>query len=135
MTIRTAPIGQFAALFAAALLAIASPATRADDDSPYSGVKLIRGTVYSVGRADPRGQAGQQDLISGVFVDANYSSVFVNGGIGAKDFDGHNVINAYAGLGFGREHLDVATLSFHRAGDSARQPAASERSDYGIDIR
>ncbi len=69
----------------------------------YAGVNLIRGTVYSIGRADPRGQGGAtNDLPSGVLLDVNYSSVFINGGFGAKDFGGHNVVNAYAGIGIGR---------------------------------
>lgn len=69
---------------------------------PYEGVNFTRGTVYSTGRADPRGQSGQPMLDSGIFVDANYTSVFLNGGLGAKDFNGHRVVNAYAGFGFSR---------------------------------
>ena len=68
----------------------------------YEGVNLTRGTVYSIGRADPRGLAGAPKLDSGLFVDANYSSVFINGGLGAKDFNGHRVVNAYGGIGLGR---------------------------------
>lgn len=69
----------------------------------YDGVNLIRGTVYSIGRADPRGLSGAVNpLESGVLLDANYSSVFLNGGIGTKSFEGHNVVNLYAGFGVGR---------------------------------
>lgn len=97
MKIRT---GHFAALVATLIAMAASPAFAEDR---YEGVKLIRGTVFSVGRADPRGQAGvAQNLDTGIFIDANYSSVFINGGVGAKDFSGHRVVNAYAGIGFGR---------------------------------
>lgn len=91
--------GLIAAL-AAALALVAVPHAAAEDR--YEGVKLIRGTVYSVGRADPRGDNIAADLDTGVFVDANYSSVFLNGGLGAKDFQGVRVVNAYAGIGFGR---------------------------------
>lgn len=90
----------FGGLLATLLAATATPVFSAD--SAYDGVTIIRGTVYSVGRADPRGQSGMQDLESGVFIDANYSSVMLNGGVGAKDFNGHRVVNAYAGFGFGR---------------------------------
>lgn len=90
----------FGGLLAALLAGLSAPAVAASDR--YEGVTLIRGTVYSVGRADPRGQSGMQDLDSGVFIDANYSSVFFNGGLGAKDFNGHRVANAYLGFGFGR---------------------------------
>lgn len=87
---------------ATALLGGAFTSTVSHAEDRYSGVNLIRGTVYSVGRADPRGLDGIQDLQSGIFFDANYSSVFINGGLGAKDFGGHRVVNAYAGIGLGR---------------------------------
>lgn len=74
----------------------------------YDGVFLTRGTVYSIGRADPTGNppivAGlaTAPLESGILLDANYSSVFLNGGVGTKDFNGHRVVNLYAGFGVGR---------------------------------
>ncbi|MFZ5724518.1 MAG: hypothetical protein ACOY33_12770 [Pseudomonadota bacterium] len=91
----------------------------------YDGVKLTRGTVFSVGRADPRGQSGAPDLDSGVFVDANYSSVFVNGGLGAKDFSGARVVNAY--LGFGWDRILQIQVGY---GD--RGPVGRVRSDINI---
>lgn len=79
----------------------------------YSGVDLIRGTVVSVGRVDPT-----EDIDTGFFVDANYSSVALNGGVATKKFgdsplrpdsrddfseaDGERVNNVYAGIGFSR---------------------------------
>ncbi len=87
----------------AALLGSIVVSTSAMAADPYAGVNLIRGTVYSIGRADPRGQGGAvDDLPSGILLDANYSSVFINGGFGAKDFNGQRVVNAYAGIGIGR---------------------------------
>ena len=86
----------------AAVILLAASTARADD--AYSGVKLLRGTVFSVGRADPRGSNAVDDttLGSGVYIDANYTSVFLNGGVGAKDFGGETVTNAYVGIGFSR---------------------------------
>lgn len=91
----------------------------------YDGVYVTRGTVYSVGRADPRGQSGQPMLQNGVLVDANYSSVFLNGGIGAKNFDGHNVVNLYAGFGFSRI-LQI------QAGYGDRGPLGRIRTDLNL---
>ncbi|MFZ5757291.1 MAG: hypothetical protein ACOY3X_10330 [Pseudomonadota bacterium] len=95
MKIRHAVIA-FVAAFAALTGDLAAAADR------YEGVNLIRGTVYSVGRADPRGEAGSDNFETGIFVDANYTSVAFNVGIGAKDFTGEQVANVYAGIGFGR---------------------------------
>lgn len=86
-------------LLAATLLVGLAGTARAE--TPYSGVTMMRGTVYSIGRADARGDTANT-LGSGTFIDANYSSVFLNGGIGAKDFSGVDVANIYAGFGFGR---------------------------------
>ncbi|MFZ5697633.1 MAG: hypothetical protein ACOY9J_02735 [Pseudomonadota bacterium] len=92
----------------------------------YAGVNLIRGTVYSIGRADPRGQGGAvDDLPSGILFDANYSSVFINGGFGAKDFDGQRVVNAYAGIGLGR----IVQL---QAGIGDRGPLGRIRADLNL---
>lgn len=74
----------------------------AETGERYEGVKLMRGTVYSIGRADPRGDDDDNTLESGLFLDANYSSVAFNGGLGVKDFMGDAVANAYVGIGFGR---------------------------------
>ena len=110
-------------LLTAALLAVGTlPAAHAADDL-YSGVKMIRGTVYSIGRADPRGD--DNPLESGLFLDANYSSVFLNGGIGAKDFEGEQVFNAYAGIGFGR-------LIQLQAGIGDRGPLGRIRTDINL---
>lgn len=88
-------------LLATALLAgLAAGSAHAADR--YTGVNAIRGTVYSVGRADPRGDMASNTLDSGIFIDANYSSVFLNGGLGAKDFNGSRVVNVYGGIGLGR---------------------------------
>lgn len=89
-------------LLAAALLAGSAVTTTAYAQDRYSGVTLTRGTVYSIGRADPRGDALGNKLDSGIFVDANYSSVAFNGGLGAKDFNGSRVANIYGGIGLGR---------------------------------
>ena len=51
-----------------AALTLLSSAVQAEDR--YDGVSLIRGTVFSVGRVDPT-----EDIDTGFFVDANYSSV------------------------------------------------------------
>lgn len=96
MSIRTA-----CGAAAAALLTLLSPGLASAADA-YEGVNLIRGTVYSVGRADPRGQTGASNFDSGIFVDANYTSVAFNFGAGAKDFTGEQVANVYGGIGFGR---------------------------------
>ncbi len=94
----------YARLSALAILAatlLSAPLAHAEDR--YSGVNLVRGTVFSVGRADPHRDATiTNNLDTGYYVDANYSSVMVNGGFGAKDFDGDNVGNAYVGVGLGR---------------------------------
>lgn len=101
-----------------AILLLLSAQTIADTPliaSPYSGVHMIRGTVFSAGRVDPTVNVG-----TGYFLDANYSSVFVNVGLGTKklgeapfglieqdaDPDAKaarkRVNNVYAGIGFGR---------------------------------
>lgn len=80
-------------------LVISTAASAADR---YSGVRLTRGTVYSVGRVYPRGDANVDNLDSGIYMDANYSSVIFNGGLGVKDFEGQRAANLYAGIGFGR---------------------------------
>lgn len=76
----------------------------AQADDRYGGVKMVRGTVFSIGRADPVGNvpAPTVPFDSGILLDANYTSVFLNGGAGFKDFNGHRVANLYAGFGFGR---------------------------------
>lgn len=96
------------------LLLAGTLASHAHAEDRYSGVTLIRGTVVSVGRVDPT-----ENVDTGFFVDANYSSVAINAGIGSKKFgdsplrsdqreddlseaDGERVNNAYAGIGFGR---------------------------------
>lgn len=96
------------------LLLAGTLASQAHAEDRYSGVTLIRGTVFSVGRVDPT-----EKIDTGFFVDANYSSVAINAGIGSKKFgdsplrsdqrtddlseaDGERVNNAYAGIGFGR---------------------------------
>ncbi|MZR62547.1 hypothetical protein [Alcanivorax sp. DP30] len=92
-------------------LALLSSGAQAED--LYKGVNLIRGTVVSVGRVDPT-----EDIDTGFFVDANYSSVALNGGVSTKKFgdsplradsrddfseaDGERVNNAYFGIGFSR---------------------------------
>lgn len=80
----------------------------------YSGVDMIRGTVVSVGRVDPT-----ENIDTGFFVDANYTSVALNGGLSHKRFgespvrpsqrskaesdaNEESVTNAFAGIGFGR---------------------------------
>ncbi|MEE3321128.1 MAG: hypothetical protein VX258_10605 [Pseudomonadota bacterium] len=94
-----------------AMLALFSSGVQAEER--YSGVNLIRGTVVSVGRVDPT-----EDIDTGFFVDANYSSVALNGGIATKKFgdsplrpdsrddfseaDGERVNNGYFGIGFSR---------------------------------
>lgn len=84
-----------------AIALLAGFAGSAGAESLYHGVTAIRGTVYSIGRADSRGDSSNT-LGSGTFFDANYSSIFLNGGIGAKDFSGQQVANVYAGFGLGR---------------------------------
>lgn len=80
----------------------------------YHGVMMDRGTVISVGRVDPT-----EDISTGFFVDANYTSVALNGGVALKRFGNDSnptladyikyhrvyhrkVYNAYAGIGFSR---------------------------------
>lgn len=91
------------ATLAATLAATLLPALPAQAKDRYSGVNLIRGTVLSAGRADPRGDSmATDDLDTGYYLDANYSSVLINGGLGIKDFSGESVGNAYVGVGLGR---------------------------------
>lgn len=111
-------------LVAALALATLSVTARAED--PYKGVHLIRGTVVSVGRADPRGDDTlPNQLESGPFFDVNYSSVFINGGFGTKLLDDANVVNAYAGIGFGR----ILQL---QAGFGDRGPLGRIRTDINL---
>lgn len=78
----------------------------------YGGVNVLRGTVLSAGRVDP-----SENIGTGWFVDANYTSVALNGGIATKKFGssplrgqglplndayGEQVTNAYFGVGFSR---------------------------------
>jgi hypothetical protein len=84
----------------------------ADQSSRYSGGKVLRGTVFSVGRVDPTENIG-----TGHYFDVNYSSVALNIGAATKKFgdtpirasnnsgkagDGERVNNVYAGIGFSR---------------------------------
>ncbi|MFP5440620.1 MAG: hypothetical protein ACLGHJ_03940 [Gammaproteobacteria bacterium] len=108
---------------AAVITLLATPVVNAAD--PYKGVKLVRGTVFSVGRADPRGDNTGPDLDSGVYIDANYSSVFINGGIGGKDFAGSRVASAYAGIGLGR-------MLQLQVGYGDRGPVGRVRSDLNL---
>lgn len=95
----------------AALMGVSLPAFAQDR---YEGVTMIRGTVVSVGRVDPT-----ERIDTGFFIDANYTSVAVNAGIGTKKFgesplrpgssddslseaNDERVNNAYVGVGFGR---------------------------------
>ncbi|MCH8542596.1 MAG: hypothetical protein LAT61_03390 [Alcanivorax sp.] len=94
------------------LAASLGTSTATADQGRYEGVHLIRGTVLSVGRVDPNAS-----VETGFFVDANYSSVALNAGVGSKSFgdarsatpdaDAERVAdkrvnNVYAGVGFGR---------------------------------
>lgn len=99
-------------------LASAEPVTPQDPvpvkhEDPYEQGRVLRGWVVSAGRVDPT-----EDIGTGFFVDANVSSVAVNGGIVTKRFgespvrpsndgddhpaDNEQVTNAYAGIGFSR---------------------------------
>ncbi|MDF1822673.1 MAG: hypothetical protein P1U64_13910 [Alcanivoracaceae bacterium] len=98
-----------------ALVALLPLSMTAQAEDPYSGVKVLRGTVVSAGRVDP-----VENIGTGLFFDANYSSVAVNFGAATKKFgslpgtdvldgdceecvaDGRRVNNAYAGVGFSR---------------------------------
>lgn len=97
----------------------------------YDGVNITRGTVYSIGRADPTGSPPKVGGIaptpfeSGILLDANYSSVFLNGGVGTKDFNGHRVANIYAGFGVGR----ILQL---QAGIGDRGPLGRIRTDLNL---
>lgn len=88
--------------------------TLAEQKKYYKGVYMIRGTVVSVGRVDPT-----EDINTGFFVDANYSSVALNAGVATKKFGDspirpstindagepaahERVNNVYAGIGFSR---------------------------------
>lgn len=108
-----------------AIALVAGTATHAQAEDLYSGVKLLRGTVYSIGRADPRGDTAANKLDSGIFIDANYSSVGFNGGFGAKDFNGDRVVNVYGGIGFGR-------LIQLQAGYGDRGPLGRLRTDINL---
>ena len=96
----------------ACLAALLGTSTAIADQERYEGVHLIRGTVLSIGRVDP-----SASVETGFFVDANYSSVALNAGIGSKTFGDarsstpdaeaervaeKRVNNVYAGVGFGR---------------------------------
>ncbi|MCC1498147.1 hypothetical protein [Alcanivorax sp. 1008] len=78
----------------------------------YKGVNVLRGTVVSFGRVDPTENIG-----TGLFFDANYTSVALNGGVATKSFsnapggggdpgltDAYDArfTNAYFGVGFSR---------------------------------
>lgn len=92
-----------ATTLALATLLATSLALAASNSGRYEGVRMTRGTVLSVGRADPSGNVpAASQLDSGLLLDANYSSVLFNGGFGTKDFHGHRVNNLYAGFGVGR---------------------------------
>lgn len=83
------------------------------EEDPYDEGRVLRGWVVSAGRVDPT-----EDIGTGFFLDANVSSVAVNGGIATKRFgespvrpstdgdehpaDNEQVTNAYAGIGFSR---------------------------------
>jgi hypothetical protein len=115
-----------AALLCAGMLSSISAQAEGRYGGRYDGVHVTRGTVFSVGRADPRGQSSApEQLESGVLVDANYSSVFLNGGVGAKNFNGHNVANLYAGFGFSR----ILQL---QAGYGDRGPLGRIRTDLNL---
>lgn len=81
----------------------------------YDNTGVLRGTVVSGGRVDPTENIG-----TGYFIDANYSSVAINFGAATKKFgslpgidvfdgsceecvaNGRRVNNVYAGVGFSR---------------------------------
>ncbi len=84
----------------------------AEESGRYGGGKVLRGTVFSVGRVDPTENIG-----TGHYFDINYSSIAVNFGAATKKFgdtpirpaspsdfdaDGERVNNVYAGVGFSR---------------------------------
>ena len=98
-----------------ALLATSLFATtvNANPSEPYKGTYVQRGTVVSAGRVDPSKNVGNS-----YFMDINYSSVALNGGISSKKFGKASnkygqdtpeqrvsdewVHNAYVGVGFSR---------------------------------
>lgn len=86
----------------------------ADSKGLYHGVNVWRGTVVSAGRVDPTENIG-----TGYYFDANYSSIAFNGGVASKRFGGSSslgtgsnvdgskayhkrVNNVYLGIGFSR---------------------------------
>lgn len=91
-------------LFACFTLLLGSHALAA---SPYEDTTVQRGVVLSAGRVDPN-----KDVGTGWFLDANYTSVGLNGGIATKRFGDapgvsraahkEQVTNAYFGVGFSR---------------------------------
>jgi hypothetical protein len=96
------------------LLCLLPVSSFAADDGLYHGINVLRGTVVSAGRVDPTENIG-----TGYFFDANYTSVAVNFGAAFKRFGGDEglgtggnnansdvyhkkVTNVYAGIGFSR---------------------------------
>lgn len=90
--------------------------TSAAEVGGYDNRGVIRGTVFSTGRVDP-----SEDIGTGYFFDANYTSVALNFGASTKKFgdlpgnfnflatdcpecvaEGRRVNNAYIGVGFSR---------------------------------
>ncbi len=93
-------------------LTLSLPSINAEAAGRYQGVNVQRGLILSMGRADSSQEQG-----SGVVLDANYSSVAVNGGIATRRFgdwpvgpEASNTVdsrekritNAYVGVGFSR---------------------------------
>ena len=102
--------------------------TTAFAEGRYEGGKVLRGTVVSAGRVDPTENIG-----TGFYFDANYSSVAVNIGAATKKFgdtpirpssssgleaDGERVNNVYAGVGFSR--IPMFQYGYGNQGDVLR---------------
>lgn len=102
-------------LMALGLMFISGWACAQSNPYSYQNTNVLRGTVFSAGRVDPTENIG-----TGYFIDINYSSVALNGGVASKKFgslpgtsildvdcaectaDGRRVNNAYFGVGFSR---------------------------------
>lgn len=107
---RLITLSAYSALLATSIFA--APVS-ANPSESYEGTYVQRGTVISAGRVDPSKNVGNS-----YFLDANYSSVALNGGISSKKFGKASkkydnstpeyrvsdewVHNAYVGIGFSR---------------------------------
>lgn len=85
--------------------------------------KILPAVLISAGRVDTR--RDNTGVGTGLFVDANYTRTFINGGVDLKYFPDETVANVYAGVG-------ISKLLQLQVGMGSQGPVRRVRNDFNL---